>query len=174
MNQEPRHIATRRIGATWPIAVVGVLIAASIVVMTAPGQAASGSRAPAPLSLVVEFDRHANVRDDVAPEGDSQGDQVVYEMPVFAANNRTRLGRGMFLNTFQGDQGVLVAAALRLRSGTITLAGAHVNGAGNLAVTGGTGAYAGARGTYAETNKPLQVLGEDGPSRHRVKIVFTR
>ena len=83
-------------------------------------------------------------------------------MPVFAANNRTRLGRAMMLNTFQGDQGVLVAGALRLRSGTITLAGAHVNGAGNLAVTGGTGAYAGARGTYIETPKPLQVLGGTG------------
>ena len=55
----------------------------------------------------------------------------------------------MILNTFQGDQGrAHRRRACRLRSGTITLAGATVNGAGNLAVTGGTGAYAGARGTY--------------------------
>jgi hypothetical protein len=45
----------------------------------------------------------------------------------------------MFLNTFQQDQGALVAGALRLRDGALTLAGARVDGAGSLAVTGGTG-----------------------------------
>ena len=174
MNEAVHRGRGRRIGTALPVGLLGLVIVAAIVATTSTGRAATASATAKTLNLVVEFDRHANVRDDVAPAGDSQGDQVVYEMPVFAANNRTRLGRAMILNTFQGRQGVLVAGALRLRSGTITLAGAHVNGAGNLAVTGGTGAYAGARGTYTETNRPLQVLGEDGPSRHRVKIVFTR
>ena len=150
----------------------GALLAGAIAV-TAPGDAATGSKASGTLKLVVEFDRDADARDDVAPDGDSAGDQVMYSDPVFASNNRTRRGRAMFLNTFQQDQGVLVAGALRLNDGTITLAGARVNGAGSLAVTGGTGAYAGASGTYSESAEPLQVLGEDGPSRHRVTIRFT-
>lgn len=66
-----------------------------------------------------------------------------------------------------------MTGALRLRSGTITLAGARVNGAGNLAVTGGTGTYAGARGTYRE-GAQVQSLGEDGPIRRRVTITFVR
>jgi hypothetical protein len=150
----------------------GALLAGAIA-LTAPGEAATSSKASGTLKLVVEFNRAADARDDLAPDGDSAGDQVMYSDPVFASNNRTRRGRAMFLNTFQQGQGVLVAGALRLNDGTITLAGARVNGAGSLAVTGGTGAYAGARGTYAEESKPLQVLGEDGPSRHRVTIRFS-
>ena len=69
--------------------------------------------------------------------------------PGVRVGQQDALGRAMFVNTFQGDQGVLVAGALRLRGGTITLAGALVNGAGSLAVTGGTGAYAGARGGFS-------------------------
>jgi len=163
--------------ANRPRALIGalaLLVVVAIAVMATGGQAATGSKTTGTLKLVVEFDRHANARDDVPPAGDSAGDQVSYSQPIFAADNRTRLGRGLFLNTFQGGQGVLVSGALRLRNGTITLAGALANGAGSLAVTGGTGAYAGARGTYSETAKPLQVLGEDGPSRHRATIVFAR
>ena len=150
-------------------------LACAVVALASGGSEAATAKPPSgTLKLVVEFDRDADARHDLAPAGDSAGDQVMYSDPVFASDNRTRLGRAMFLNTFQGDQGVLVAGALRLRGGTIALAGAYVNGAGNLAVTGGTGAYAGARGTYAQNNVPLAVLGEDGPSRHRVTITFTR
>ncbi len=86
----------------------------------------------------------------------------MYSDPVFASNNRTRRGPAMFHNTFQQDQGGLVAGALRLADGTITLAGARVNGAGSLAVTGGTGAYAGASGTYSEKTQAAA-----GPRRGR-------
>ncbi len=168
---------TDRRPPTSPRALLGALSALVVIAIAAiatTGRAATASKASGTLKLVVEFDRNAGARDDVAPAGDSSGDQVSSSQPLFAADNHTRLGRAMFLNTFQDDQGVLVAGALRLRDGTITLAGARVNGAGSLAVTGGTGAYAGARGTYGETAKPLQVLGEDGPSRHRVTIRFRR
>lgn len=152
----------------------GAVLAGAVVALAAGGEAA-GARAPSgTLKLVVEVDRDAGARDDLAPAGDSAGDQVMRSDPVFASDNATRLGRAMFLHTFQRDQGVLVAGALRLRRGTIALAGARVDGAGTLAVTGGTGAYAGARGTYAQSNVPIAVGGEDGPSRHRVTITFTR
>jgi hypothetical protein len=151
---------------------VGALIAGAIA-LTASGQAATGSKTSGTLKLVVQFDRDADARDDLAPAGDSPGDQVMESDPVFASDNRTRRGRAMTLTTFQSGQGALVAGALRLSDGTITLAGARVNGSGSLAVTGGTGAYAGARGTYTETAAPFQVIGEDGPTRHRVTIRFT-
>jgi hypothetical protein len=168
----PRE-ALRRTGLAL---LAGVLLAGGLLPLApnddfaraAPG-ALSGT-----LKLVVEHDRDADARSDLAPTGDSPGDEVMDAAPVFASDNRTRLGRAMFLSTFQADQGALVAGALRLRSGTITLAGARVNGAGSLAVTGGTGTYAGARGTYTESATPLAVQGEDGPARHRVTIRFTR
>src|SRR5688500_14781095 len=80
MNEGLRAGRTRRSGRALPIGVLGLLIVAAIVALTSPGQAATTSSAPKTLNLVVEFDRHATVRDDVAPEGDSQGDQVIYEM----------------------------------------------------------------------------------------------
>jgi len=162
----------RRNGLRLTIGMAAMLLVA-LVAVAARGQQVAAAPAAGTLKLVVEFNRSADARHDLAPAGDSAGDQVIYADPVFASNNRTRLGRAMFLNTFQEDTGVLVSGALRLRDGTITLAGARVNGAGNLAVTGGTGAYAGARGTYKE-GAQVQLLGEDGPLRRRVTITFTR
>jgi hypothetical protein len=161
----------RRLGV---LATVIVLLAVgSLAAITAPGQGATSTK-PHTLKLVVEVNRDADARDDLPPAGDSPGDQVMFADPVFDAANRSRIGRAMFLNTFQEAQGVLVAGALRLKDGTITLAGARVNGAGSLAVTGGTGHYAGARGTYTEATAPIAPpTTEDGPTRHRVTIVFT-
>jgi len=173
-NEARTESEPRSRGSRLSSVVIGLLVAGTIAGFVAAGHAAAGSEATGTLKLVVQFDRHANARDDLEPSGDSSGDQVSYTEPVFAADNRTRLGRAIFLNTFQDRQGVLVAGAVRLRNGSITLAGVHVNGAGGLAVTGGTGAYAGARGTWTESGEPIQVLGEDGPSRHRVTIRFVR
>ena len=167
MMSARRGMRRNRLVGMSVLLTVGALIA----VIAAAPQRAAGAPAPAPLALVVEFDRMPDARDDLSPDGDSPGDRIIFADPVFASNNRTRLGRAMFLNTFQEDSGVLVTGALRLRNGTITLAGARVNGAGVLAVTGGTGAYAGAGGTYRE-GAQIQVLGEDGPIRRRVTITF--
>ena len=162
-------------GARHPtiLAVLAGALLAGAIAIAAPGEAATGSKASGTLKLVIEHDRDADARDDLAPAGDSPGDQVIESDPVFASDNRSRRGRAMTLTTFQQSQGALVTGALRLRDGTITLAGARVNGAGSLAVTGGTGAYASAGGTYSEDTKPLQVIGEDGPTRHRLTIRFT-
>lgn len=154
---------------------LGLAVAAAIgalAAVTLIDQQASAAEGKVTLRLVVEFDRSAGARDDLPPRGDSPGDQVTYTEQVFASDNRTQVGRAMFLNTFQPEQGVLVNGALRLRDGTLTLAGALVNGAGTLAVTGGTGAYTGARGTYRR-GEQIQVKGEDGPVRYRVTVTFT-
>lgn len=153
-------------------AAAAMLLAGALVALLSGGSRATDSGARGTLELVVEFNRFADARDDVAPRGDSPGDQVIYSDPVFASDNRTRVGRAMFLNTFQEGSGVLVAGALALRQGTITLAGARVDGAGDLAVTGGTGVYAGARGSY-EQGGQVEVRGEDGPVRERVTITFS-
>lgn len=154
------------------IAAAAVLMAGALVALLSGGSRAADSGARGTLRLVVEFNRFADARDDVAPRGDSPGDQVMFSDPVFAADNRTRVGRAMFLNTFQEGSGVLVTGALALRRGTITLAGARLDGAGDLAVTGGTGAYAGARGTYEQGGR-VELRGEDGPVRERVLITFS-
>ncbi len=164
----------RRGVRTRPLAVLGtILLAGALATLTSGGQDVAGARPSGTLRLIVEPNRSADARDDLEPAGDSPGDQVTSADPVFDSANRTRIGRAMFLSTFEEDSGVLMTGALRLRSGTITLAGARVNGAGNLAVTGGTGTYAGARGTYRE-GAQVQSLGEDGPIRLRVTITFVR
>ena len=178
MNDHHHTRARRRTAATLLAGVVSLLMAGALVTITASGQtassAAAGSKARGTLKLVVEFNRFADARDEVAPEGDSTGDQVIYSDPVFDAKNKKRLGRAMFANTFQEGSNVLVAGAIRLRDGTITLAGTLLNGAPSIAVTGGTGAYAGARGTYRQSNKEIELLGEDGPGRYPATIVFIR
>ena len=148
MTNDYPTVPRRRIGARLPAGALGLLVVGAIAAIGASAQETAGSKASGTLKLVVEFNRFEDARDDLKPRGDSVGDQVVYSDPVFDERNRKRLGRAMFLNTFQDGTNVLVAGAIRLRDGTITLAGTLLNGAQNIAVTGGTGAYAGARGTY--------------------------
>jgi hypothetical protein len=79
----------------------------------------------------------------------SAGDASILRYRVFDATGETRLGRMSAIcvstvrPTNQRDQDVQCTSTLTLRDGAIML-----EGPGNpLAVTGGTGAYAGARGT---------------------------
>lgn len=162
----------RRFGAKLAAGVLGLFAVGAIAAIGASGQDTAGSKATGTLKLVVEFSRFADARHDLKPRGDSVGDQVFYSDPVFDASNRKRLGRRMILNTFQDGTNVLVTGAIRLRDGTITLAGTKLNGNDNIAVTGGTGAYAGARGTYVESDKEIELRGEDGPGRYPATITF--
>ena len=85
----------------------------------------------------------------------SPGDMTVFSVPVFDAANRTRRGtlHLQCVVTRRGDEDHLAGlctAVLRLSEGQISLATA-VRGDPRLVrgiVTGGSGAYAGARGTF--------------------------
>lgn len=151
----------------------GAVLAGAVVALGAGGEPATATAPSGALKLVVEFDRDADARDDLAPAGDSAGDQVMYADPVFNAANTRKIGRAMFVNTFQESQSVLVAGALRLPDGTITLAGTMLSGKAQIAVTGGTGRYAGAQGTYTLGNKPVAAIVGDGPGRYKATIIFT-
>jgi allene oxide cyclase len=86
---------------------------------------------------------------DLQPKGDSAGDLLTFANPVFMSDNRTQIGR---------DQGYCVRVeagksweclwTLRLEDGQITVQGPFDDsGDTDLTITGGTGKYAGARGT---------------------------
>ena len=91
---------------------------------------------------------------------------MAYSDPVFDAN-RKRLGRAMFVNTFQEGSNVLVPGRSACATARSPSPGTKRNGEADIAVTGGTGAYAGARGTYVESNNAIELRGEDGPGRYR-------
>lgn len=86
---------------------------------------------------------------DLPPKGDSVGDLLTFANPVFMSDDRTQVGR---------DQGYCVRVevgrsweclwTLRLEGGQITVQGPFDDAADtDLTVTGGTGRYAGVRGT---------------------------
>lgn len=86
---------------------------------------------------------------DLGAKGDSRGDLLTFANPVFDAANKQRVG---------GDQGFCIRVVtgaswecfwtLILKDGQITVEGPFYDaGDSTLTVTGGTGAYAGARGS---------------------------
>jgi hypothetical protein len=132
--------------------------------------AATGS-----LSLLARLDRPTLVTVDAArPKGTSAGDTV--DFSVALVRDGKAAGRGEFAQTVVDNryQGISMQAELLLPDGTLELQGGGVNkrppgGAeptrdSELAVVGGTGAYAGARGTAR--------LSAAGRTTQRVDIVF--
>jgi hypothetical protein len=85
---------------------------------------------------------------DVAPEGDSVGDVLGFANEVFDETNTTKMGtdNGMCLRTAAGSAWECVWT-VTLNDGQITVEGPFYDaGDSVLAITGGTGAYAEARG----------------------------
>jgi len=152
--------------------VAASLIVGALVALTAAGQGAERPKAAETLKLVLELNRFADARHDLDPQGDSPGDQVFSDDAVLDSRNRRRVGRLLTLRSFQEGHRVLVSGALRLGDGTITLAGVLVNGAADIAVTGGTRAYAGARGTYHQGTKPIVPIVGDQPGRYALEVMF--
>jgi len=85
---------------------------------------------------------------DLGDKGDSVGDLLTFANPVYDASNKTQLGT---------DQGYCVRVAvgkswecfwtLTLKEGQITIEGPfYDSGDSVMAITGGTGKYAGAKG----------------------------
>jgi hypothetical protein len=162
------------------LAVAPLVGAVGAVAATARGEAPVGT-----LRLVALFDRDEVVFQDFPPPGDSPGDQNTYAQELFDAANRRRVGYSLFVATHVDRRlsGNELRGTLFLARGTIELAGAtlarpvpgigRVNPAGDLAVVGGTGAYAGARGTYRQQRRPFGPVTSRG-GRYRVTIRFVR
>jgi hypothetical protein len=131
--------------------VVAVVAAATLPLASAPA-ASSGS-----FTLVARLDRHSMVRVDAAPKGVSPGDTFVFSASL--QRDRQADGRAEFVQTVVDSRyrGISMRGDLLLGDGTLELQGGGLSrrapGAAKpsaetgMAIVGGTGTYAGARGT---------------------------
>jgi len=86
---------------------------------------------------------------DLTAKGDSVGDMLVFANEIFDAANKTRIGsdQGYCVRTVVGKSWECFWT-LKLEAGQITVEGPFLDeGDSLMAVTGGTGKYAGARGS---------------------------
>ena len=86
---------------------------------------------------------------DLGAKGDSIGDMLVFANGVFDAANKTQLGsdQGYCVRTIVGKSWECIWT-LTLKAGQITVEGPFMDEGDSLfAVTGGTGKYAGAKGS---------------------------
>jgi allene oxide cyclase len=86
---------------------------------------------------------------DLGPKGDSVGDLLVFANKVYDAANKTQVGsdQGYCVRTLVGKSWECFWTLL-LKDGQITVEGPFMDtGDSLLAVTGGTGKYAGAKGS---------------------------
>ena len=118
-------------------------------------------RAGESLLLVEHADTDTTV--DVGQKGDSAGDLLTFANPIFDAANRIRVGR---------DQGYCVRVVpgkswecfwtLILQKGQITIEGPFYDaGDSVMAITGGTGRYAGAKGNLHVHPRDAKPTGYD-------------
>jgi hypothetical protein len=107
---------------------------------------AFGAQAAETLKFVERAETDATL--DLGAKGDSVGDLLTFANPIFDATNKTKVGT---------DQGYCVRVSagkswecswtLTLKDGQLMVSGPFLDsGDSVLAVTGGTGKYAGARG----------------------------
>jgi hypothetical protein len=86
---------------------------------------------------------------DLPPKGDSVGDLLVFANAVFDAANKTQVGtdQGYCVRTLVGKSWECMWT-LTLKAGQITVEGPFFDSGDSLfAITGGTGKYAGAKGS---------------------------
>lgn len=85
---------------------------------------------------------------DLAPTGDSRGDQLAFANPIYDAKDKVREGSDLG-SCVRTEPGVSWQCAwtLTLPQGSLTVQGPFLDaGDSTLAITGGTGAFATARG----------------------------
>ncbi|MDE2294389.1 MAG: dirigent protein [Gammaproteobacteria bacterium] len=86
---------------------------------------------------------------DLGAKGDSRGDLLTFANPIFDAANKTQVGsdQGFCIRVVKGKSWECFWTLL-LRDGQITVEGPYRDDRDStLTVTGGTGTYAGARGS---------------------------
>ena len=156
-------------------AALALVVPAAAAAVIIPATSAPASPAGT-LTVTSKLDAKTMVMVDAAkPKGRSAGDTVSFSTTLL--RNGKPAGRGEFAQTLADNryQGVVMQVELLLPDGTISLTGAGLNrrapgGADpraqtELAVVGGTGAYAGANGTAK--------LTDVGRSSQRMDIAFT-
>jgi allene oxide cyclase len=99
------------------------------------------------IQVIEHADTDATV--DLGAKGDSVGDVLTFANPVFDAGNKTQLGsdQGYCVRVIAGKSWECIWT-LRLKEGQITVEGPFYDAGDSLmAITGGTGKYAGAKGS---------------------------
>jgi allene oxide cyclase len=137
-----------------------VVAAVSIV-----GWAATASTRAADQDLTLTVVEHAETDTivDIGTDGDSRGDQLAFGNPVYDSADSRRVGQatGSCIRTTPGVEWEC-AWTLRLDDGSLMVQGPFFDARDSvLAITGGTGDYAGARGSMR-----LQALDSTG-SKYR-------
>jgi allene oxide cyclase len=139
---------------TTVIAAAGAI--AAVAAVTADDPVTSRARSAPPTGTLELVEREGPARFiDNPPRGGrrrppSVGDQLLTTGVDFDATGQTRLGRSYLTCTFAGASLLNCRGTVVLRDGQITVQGvARDEPATTIAVTGGTGRYAGARGTMA-------------------------
>jgi len=129
--------------------------AAGVLALVTAGISAGGGTART-LVLEVRVEKASFVGNDIAPKGHSAGDTFTFSGSVTRAGKAFGRYEDVDVAVDEKIQGVVRNAALLLPDGTLVIQGAGGNVAASgwkpsvgdaFAVVGGTGAYAGARGT---------------------------
>ncbi|HEX9515540.1 MAG TPA: hypothetical protein VF940_05115 [Streptosporangiaceae bacterium] len=128
-----------------------IAAAAAAVVAATAGIAAASVAAPSitsPTTIVLHAHGGSATFVNVAHKtGPAIGDEVILKQPVFnPAHPTVVVGHGFVTVTFLGKNLTQDHATLVLRQGDIDLAGIQASNPFKLAITGGTGLYANARG----------------------------
>jgi hypothetical protein len=132
---------SRRLGLqSWQRSAAIALVSATAIGLSITGAMAAG--------LTVVEHATTDAVTDTGAQGDSAGDILTFANEVFDADNKTSVGsdNGWCVRTIAGKAWECFWT-LELKDGQITVEGPFLDaGDSMLAVTGGTGAYAGARG----------------------------
>ncbi len=100
---------------------------------------------------------------DLGPKGDSVGDMLVFANGIFDAANKTQVGsdQGYCVRTVAGKSWECFFT-MTLKAGQITVEGPFMDQGDSLfTVTGGTGRYAGAKGSVALHPRDAKSPGYD-------------
>ncbi|MGD0502735.1 MAG: allene oxide cyclase family protein [Steroidobacteraceae bacterium] len=100
---------------------------------------------------------------DLGAKGDSVGDLLVFANKVYDAGNKTEIGsdQGYCVRTIVGKSWECIWT-LTLKAGQITVEGPFLDeGDSLMAVTGGTGKYAGAKGSMKLHPRDAKPTGYD-------------
>lgn len=147
---------------------LAVITAVGVAALAGVTQLAHGQPARATYSVVL--DKASLVKAlDAKPRGDSPGDITVFSASVMSAGRTVGRLEATTTAIDPRYQGVVFSMLLDLPGGSLVLQGGGFNkqpngltkkGAGELAVTGGTGDYAGAAGvaTLTQTGPTTQKL----------------
>jgi len=149
----------------WP---TGILLLALAAAACASGSAWAAQGPPSPTVIKVRAVQTPGKLTDVPPDGPSRGDTAVVHYRLLNAQRQfgkpvgARIGHNDAILTVISKTLGTVSGRATLPGGTIAFGGVgpltSAPGAGAVAILGGTGAFAGARGTISGNGRTPQVL----------------